>query len=83
MSPQIAVRLPDPLLGEIDDLVETGRFETRAEAIRSGIELLVDSERRERIGRAIVEGYRRSPQDEDLDAELGPYPAPDAGEPDG
>ena len=74
MSPQIAVRLPAPLLDEIDSLVEAGRFETRADAIRSGIELIVDAERRSRIGRAIVEGYERVPQAEGLDEELGAYP---------
>lgn len=76
MSPQIAVRVPAALLGEIDALVDAGRFETRAEAIRSGIELIVDAERRERIGRDIVEGYERVPQAEGLDDELGAYPAP-------
>ena len=77
MSPQIAVRLPAPLLDEIDSLVDAGRFETRADAIRSGIELIVDAERRSRIGRAIVEGYERVPQAEGLDEELGSYPALD------
>jgi Arc/MetJ-type ribon-helix-helix transcriptional regulator len=79
MSPQIAVRLPAPLLDEIDELVDAGRFETRADAIRSGIELIVDAERRSRIGRAIVEGYERLPQAESLDEELGSYPADDDG----
>jgi Arc/MetJ-type ribon-helix-helix transcriptional regulator len=77
MSPQIAVRLPAPLLDEIDSLVDAGRFETRADAIRSGIELIVDAERRSRVGRAIVAGYERVPQAEGLDEELGSYPAPD------
>ena len=78
MSPQIAVRLPAPLLDEIDSLVDAGRFETRADAIRSGIELIVDAERRSRIGRAIVDGYERVPQAEGLDEELGSYPTPHA-----
>ena len=76
MSPQIAVRLPVPLLDEIDALVTGGRFETRAEAIRAGIEALVDQERRARIGRDIVEGYRRLPQAEDIEEELGAFPPP-------
>jgi Arc/MetJ-type ribon-helix-helix transcriptional regulator len=74
MSPQIAVRLPAPLLGEVDALVDTGRYETRAEAIRAGIEHLVEAERRRRIGDAIVDGYARRPQAEDRDEELGDYP---------
>jgi len=80
MSPQIAVRLPTSLLQEIDGLVAAGRFETRAEAIRAGIESLVDRERRDRIGRAIVEGYRRVPQADDLESELGDFPEPAPGD---
>ena len=76
MSPQIAVRLPASLLDEIDVLVADGRFETRAEAIRAGIESLVDRERRERIGEAIAEGYRRTPQSEDFEEDLGAFPPP-------
>jgi Arc/MetJ-type ribon-helix-helix transcriptional regulator len=76
MSPQIAVRLPAPLLDQIDQLVESGRFETRAEAVRAGIEQLVDEEHRRQVGRAIVEGYARLPQSEDLDEDLGEFPAP-------
>lgn len=75
MSPQIAVRLPAPLLDQIDELVEGGRFETRAEAVRAGIEQLVDEERRRRVGEAIVEGYTRLPQSEDLDEDLGEFPS--------
>ncbi len=76
MSPQIAVRLPAPLLDQIDQLVEGGRFETRAEAVRAGIEHLVDEERRRQVGQAIVEGYRLLPQSDDLDEDLGGFPAP-------
>lgn len=76
MSPQVAVRLSAPLLVEIDDLVASGRFETRAEVIRAGIEQLVDDERRRRVGEEIVEGYRRRPQTEDRETELGVYPMP-------
>lgn len=80
MSPQIAVRLPGTLLDEVDALVGRGRFETRAEAIRAAIELVVDADRRERIGASIVEGYARSPQAEDLDDDLGAYPSIDPGD---
>lgn len=76
MSPQVAVRLSAPLLVDIDDLVASGRFESRAEAIRAGIEQLVDHERRRRTGEAIVEGYRRAPQAADRETELGEYPMP-------
>ena len=79
VSPQVAVRLPAPLLDDIDALVDSGRFETRADAIRSGIELIVDTERRERIAQSIIAGYARVPQAEEVDEELGRYPAIDPG----
>ncbi len=62
MSEQIAVRIPDDLAESLEDLVASGRFETKAEAIRTALETLVDAERRRRIGQLIVEGYLRIPQ---------------------
>jgi len=67
MSEQIAVRIPDRLAESLEDLVATGRFETKAEAVRSALESLVESERRQRVGELIVEGYRRVPQEDDED----------------
>jgi Arc/MetJ-type ribon-helix-helix transcriptional regulator len=74
MSPQVAVRLGEELLEHIDAMVDTGRFETRADAIRAGIEELVDRERRREIGEAIVRGYWEHPQADDADDELGSFP---------
>jgi Arc/MetJ-type ribon-helix-helix transcriptional regulator len=65
MSEQIAVRLPDDLAESLDELVETGRFETKADAVRAALAELVEVERRRRVGELIVEGYRRLPQDDD------------------
>ncbi|MGI8617180.1 MAG: hypothetical protein ACR2L4_10450 [Actinomycetota bacterium] len=64
MSIQIAIRIPDVLAGELESLVATGRFETKAEAVRSALEALIDAERRAEVGRRIVEGYRRMPQED-------------------
>jgi len=58
---QIAVRLPEELLVELDDLVRNGVYESRAAAVRAGIETLMELERRRRTDRAVVEGYRRVP----------------------
>ena len=67
MSEQIAVRLPEELASSLDELVTVGRFSSRAEAVRTAIEELIDGERRRRIGQEIVAGYRRIPQtDEEL-----------------
>jgi Arc/MetJ-type ribon-helix-helix transcriptional regulator len=65
MSEQIAVRIPRGLAESLEELVSEGRFETKAEAIRAGLEALVDGERRRTVGELIADGYRRLPQDED------------------
>ena len=58
-------RLDDRLLAEVDELVSDGVAATRSEAVRLGLEALVERHRRQRTGAAIVDGYRRHPQDED------------------
>ena len=64
MSIQIAIRIPDTLAEELEALVSTGRFDTKADAVRAALETLVDAERRADVGRRIVEGYRRVPQED-------------------
>ncbi len=58
---QIAVRLPEEQLEVLDDLVARGVYETRAAAVRAGIDVLVELDRRFRVDREIVDGYRRFP----------------------
>jgi Arc/MetJ-type ribon-helix-helix transcriptional regulator len=65
---QIAVRVPKELLALLDQLVEEGLYESRAAAVRAGIEAIASLERRRAVDRTIVEGYRRFP----------PTPAEDA-----
>jgi Arc/MetJ-type ribon-helix-helix transcriptional regulator len=69
MTEQIAVRIPSELAAGLNELVSEGRFETKADAIRSAISALVEEERRRRVGERIAEGYRRMPQTDD---EVGP-----------
>jgi Arc/MetJ-type ribon-helix-helix transcriptional regulator len=38
---------------------------SRSEAVRAGLVLVLEHERRAATGQAIVEGYRRMPQDRD------------------
>jgi Arc/MetJ-type ribon-helix-helix transcriptional regulator len=64
MSFQIAIRIPNALAEELESLVSSGRFETKADAVRSALEALVDAEHRADVGRRIVEGYRRVPQED-------------------
>lgn len=65
MSEQIAVRMPDELAAAVDALVTSGRFPTKADAVRTAVEALVESERRHELGERIADGYRRVPQDDD------------------
>ena len=64
MSQQIAIRIPDALASDLDGLVSSGKFETKADAVRTALEALIDAERRAELGRQIVEGYQRVPQDD-------------------
>jgi Arc/MetJ-type ribon-helix-helix transcriptional regulator len=58
---QIAVRLPEELLSELDALVADGVYESRAAAVRAGVEAITALERRKQTDQAIVAGYRRTP----------------------
>jgi Arc/MetJ-type ribon-helix-helix transcriptional regulator len=58
---QIAVRLPEIQLALLDDLVRRGVYESRAAAVRAGIEAIAEIDRRRHVDRAIVEGYQRLP----------------------
>lgn len=65
MSEQIAIRIPDELARELDRLVASGGFASKADAVRLAVRRLVEAERSRRVGRDIAEGYRRIPQDDD------------------
>ena len=58
---QIAVRLPRELLDELDDLVTRGVYESRAAAVRAGVEAVAESERRRQVDQAVIGGYQRRP----------------------
>lgn len=69
MSEQIAIRIPSELAEALESLVSEGRYPTKAEAVRTALEAMIDSERRRRVGEQIVQGYRRVPQtDDEIDA---------------
>lgn len=63
--PQFVTRLEDDLAHAVDELVRDGVASSRSDAVRLGLQALVDRHRRDRIGAAIVEGYRRHPQADD------------------
>ena len=61
VTEQIAVRLPEELLDRVDQLVEEGVYESRAAAVRAGLEILAELARRHALDDAIVRGYERVP----------------------
>jgi Arc/MetJ-type ribon-helix-helix transcriptional regulator len=62
---QLVARLDDQLMAEVDGLVADGVVGSRSEAVRRGLEHLVDQHQRQRVGAAIVDAYRRQPQTDD------------------
>lgn len=61
---QLVTRVDDELAAAVDELVAAGVVASRSEAVRLGLERLVDRHRRDRIGARIAEGYRALPQTE-------------------
>ena len=70
-------RVDDRLLAQVDALVDEGVAATRSDAVRLGLVALVESHRRQQSGMAIVDGYRRHPQQEDELAGLNDATRPD------
>jgi Arc/MetJ-type ribon-helix-helix transcriptional regulator len=62
---QVVVRLDDKLTAALDGLVADGVATSRSDAVRIGLERLIDEHRRQQIGTAIVDAYRRQPQTND------------------
>ncbi len=67
MTTQIAVKLPDDLVGRLDALVSHGAFPTRSAAVRAGLEIVISDESRRAVQSAYRDGYARVPE---TDAEL-------------
>jgi len=65
MTVQLVTRVPEAVAEAIDELVETGVFSSRSEAVRAGLEVVIDRRRRLAVGQAIADGYRRVPQSAD------------------
>lgn len=68
MSIQIAVKLPEKVVGDVDALVEKGLFRSRSEFVRSSIEASLRAERNAEIDRRYVEAYTKFPEtDEEIE----------------
>lgn len=64
MTIQLVTRVPDDVIAAVDDLVRAGVFRSRSDAVRAGLAAVVDHQRRQAVGQAIAEGYRRVPQED-------------------
>lgn len=62
MSTQIAVKLPEGLLDALDALVARGGARNRSDAVRRGLELLLEERRNGAIDQAFRDGYARVPE---------------------
>ncbi len=62
---QLVARVDDGLVSEVDDLVAAGVLASRSEAMRVGLQELVDRHRRRLVGERIADAYRRRPQTEE------------------
>jgi Arc/MetJ-type ribon-helix-helix transcriptional regulator len=63
MSTQIAIRLSDDLLSQVDAAIERGAFPSRAAAVRAGIDLLMRRQRDDEIAEEYRRAYGDKPQD--------------------
>jgi metal-responsive CopG/Arc/MetJ family transcriptional regulator len=70
MSTQLAIRLPDELLRDLDWVVLRLDYDSRAEAMREALKRLIDQERRRQIDEQYVEAYTRMPQTEEEMADI-------------
>jgi Arc/MetJ-type ribon-helix-helix transcriptional regulator len=65
---QVVARIDDRLAAAVDELVESGIVASRSEAVRIGLEEVVERLQRQRVGARIVAGYEEMPQ---TDTEVG------------
>jgi len=61
---QLVTRIDDELAASIDDLIAQGVVESRSDAVRRGLRVLIDQNRRRRTAEAIIRGYQLHPQSE-------------------
>jgi len=65
MTTQVAAKLPEDLVRQVDELVAAGAFPNRSAAIRQGLEALIARMRRSTIDESIRRGYTRLPESEE------------------
>lgn len=61
---QIVTRVDDDLAKAVDELVLAAVVESRSDAVRIGLQRLVNEHQRATVGRSIVAAYENEPQTE-------------------
>ena len=61
---QFVTRIDDDLTAAVDRLIAAGGAESRSDAVRKGLAMLIRDHHRRTTATAIVEGYRHLPQTE-------------------
>ena len=62
---QLVTKVDDRLADAVDQLIAKGEFASRSEAVRVGLQRVVDESRRAGTAAAILAGYRRVPETAD------------------
>jgi Arc/MetJ-type ribon-helix-helix transcriptional regulator len=62
MTVQVAVKLPDTLAGQLDKLVQNGDFESRSQALRVGLEIILVEREREQLRVRYRDAMARHPE---------------------
>jgi Arc/MetJ-type ribon-helix-helix transcriptional regulator len=70
MTVQIPVRIPEKDARALDEAVARGRYESRSDALRAGLAMLLREEREREIEEAYRRAYTEHPQ-EDWIGEVG------------
>lgn len=64
---QLVTRIDDDLAAALDALIEDGAASSRSDAVRIGLTQMIEQHMRQKVGDAIAEAYRRTPQtDEEI-----------------
>jgi Arc/MetJ-type ribon-helix-helix transcriptional regulator len=61
---QLVTRVDDALATAVDELIAAGVVASRSDAVRIGLERLIDRHRRDQVGRDISRAYEGQPQRE-------------------
>jgi len=62
---QLVTRIDNDLARSIDQLIADGVVESRSDAVRKGLNALIEQTRRRRTAEAIIAGYTHRPQTND------------------